>query len=401
MSGTIKKILEEQEKFRNLIKPHDQLTQSFKSIQDPISVSTAYKAIQKIEDWQKLLSSVSNSFSIKNEMDNIERQRQLLLGPIEEMRRLGFIDGNTPFQSEIDKILEDQARFRQQFRLPQPLELSAFAHIAMASDLTHTVMATEEKLKECFAEIRSPWVQIEEVNKSVVALSELVSIGRGIDIYPAYDQSLVCKLRSEFGDWRDVTMPPPEVLTNPILRTEFYRGQGFNFDLTHFTSPAFYESLRVGGLVSDDQSESLDDDGFGRNKEAHEVLHRFENAVRRFIEKVMREEFGPNWIVQRLPSGMYDSWQEKKQKAIKAGKPEFPLIDYADFTDYKAIIEKNENWNQVFKGIFGRKGDVQESFQRLFPIRISYAHARPITLEDALLLRVETKRILKAIGVVK
>jgi hypothetical protein len=47
--------------------------------------------------------------------------------------------------------------------------------------------------------------------------------------------------------------------------------------------------------------------------------------------------------------------------------------------------------------IFGRKEDVQESFLRLFPVRVCTMHARIILLDDELLLQVETRRILRAI----
>ena len=51
----------------------------------------------------------------------------------------------------------------------------------------------------------------------------------------------------------------------------------------------------------------------------------------------------------------------------------------------------------MFKPVFGRAEDVRESFQRLFPVRITTMHARLITRDDELLLLVETKRVLKAI----
>ncbi len=54
----------------------------------------------------------------------------------------------------------------------------------------------------------------------------------------------------------------------------------------------------------------------------------------------------------------------------------------------------------VFKPIFKRPMLVQESFQRLYPIRMCTMHARLITQDDELYLYVETKRILKAIGIV-
>jgi hypothetical protein len=49
---------------------------------------------------------------------------------------------------------------------------------------------------------------------------------------------------------------------------------------------------------------------------------------------------------------------------------EQPLIAYADFSDYLPIIERADNWNRIFKAVFNRKIDVQESFIRLHLIRI-------------------------------
>jgi Swt1-like HEPN len=95
---------------------------------------------------------------------------------------------------------------------------------------------------------------------------------------------------------------------------------------------------------------------------------------------------------------MLEEWREKKEKALKAGQPEFALIQYADFSDYKVIIERADNWAKAFKPVFQRQDDVRESLQRLYPVRIATAHARPITREDALMLVVETTRLLKAIG---
>ena len=136
---------------------------------------------------------------------------------------------------------------------------------------------------------------------------------------------------------------------------------------------------------------------FVRARQAFDHLQRFEIAIREFIERIMQAAFGDRWMRQQLPANMLESWIDKRDKAVKAGCAEEPLINYADFTDYRAIIERRDNWTTVFKPIFGREEDVRESFQRLFPVRIATMHARLITQDDELLLLVETKRILKAI----
>lgn len=403
MSDAMRRILEEQERMRKLLKPYEDLQRYINPLEDQLKRyglgSGALDIIRKEEERQKLLSGLPKVLHIKDELDKIEHQRQLLRGPVDEMRRLGLLDGNTATQSAVDKLIEDQERYHKQFRLPETSELSALAHIAMTSDLTQMVMGTEATVKNYLATMQSPWLQIEDASTSALRLSELVSIGRGIDIYSAYDHSFAEALRPELGDWREIAMPSSDVLINPISRSEFYRAQGFNSDLTDFTLPAFYDGLRAGGLRSDEHVEDVEDDedGFKRADEVFAILLRFEISLRRFIEDVMEKEFGSKWMKQQLPSNMLASWEEKKEKALKAGHPEFPLIDYADFSDYKMIIEKRDNWDRVFKHIFGRSDDVRESFQRLFPIRIATMHARFITNDDELLLRVETKRVLKAI----
>jgi hypothetical protein len=62
--------------------------------------------------------------------------------------------------------------------------------------------------------------------------------------------------------------------------------------------------------------------------------------------------FGDKWMKQRIPKLMLDNWQDKREAALNAGEPERPLIDYADFTDYKSIVERGDNWREAFKRMF-------------------------------------------------
>lgn len=145
--------------------------------------------------------------------------------------------------------------------------------------------------------------------------------------------------------------------------------------------------------------EDEEESGFARTNSAHDRLQRLETHMHQFIHKKMSEAFGEDWIKHRAPDEIRKAWLEKKQKARNNGEREFPLIAYADFTDYVQIITRNDNWKEVFKPVFRRKESVQESFQRLYPIRICTMHARIITQDDELYLYVEMKRLLNAIGI--
>ena len=83
--------------------------------------------------------------------------------------------------------------------------------------------------------------------------------------------------------------------------------------------------------------------------------------------------------------------------ARENGEPEYPLIAYADFADYEQIIVRRDNWKQAFSSVFKRPALVQESFRRLYPIRVCTMHARLITQDDELYLYAETRRLLTAI----
>ena len=58
-----------------------------------------------------------------------------------------------------------------------------------------------------------------------------------------------------------------------------------------------------------------------------------------------------------------------------------------------------DNWQRVFAPTFRRQTLVQESLQRLYPIRRCTMHARIITQDDELYLYTETKRLLAVMGI--
>ena len=186
------------------------------------------------------------------------------------------------------------------------------------------------------------------------------------------------------------------------------RKRGLNPNLTSFPNNAFRQIVTDAGLeemvpVDDaydfnprELEEPEKEAGFERTNKAHDKLQRFEAQMRRFIDERMTEAFGPNWLKNQISGEMKNQWSKKRQKAKDNGEKEYPLIAYADFTDYEEIIIRRDNW-EVFKEFFDRKTSVEESFRRLYPIRICTMHSRIITQDDELYLYVETKRLLTAI----
>ena len=405
MSDAFRRLWEQQEAWRKLADPLGDLRRHIDPLGDAYKQlglgSATMDFIRQEEERRKLLSGIEDVGGIAKMAIDATRHRKLLEGPIEEVRRLGLLDPTSDLRQSITATMQAREAYDRLFRLPELDEIGRLAREATATTaLAQSVFGMEDALKAAMGDVVSPWLRIESATASARAFADMVAIGRGIDARGPFEIEFAEALRPSLGDWRDLVTPPVEPLIDPLLRSGFYYERGFDPTLTDFTPPAFDESLRIAGLRQDEAAEAdeaEDNDGFARARLAFDQLQRFEIALRRFIDRVMRDAFGVDWTRRQLPAGMLDAWVDKRDKAVKGGQPEQPLIDYADFADYRPIIERKDNWATVFKPVFGRADDIRESFQRLFPVRIATMHARSVTQDDEMLLLVETKRVLKAI----
>lgn len=331
-------------------------------------------------------------------------------GPLSDLRSSGLLDSfasaSTAAQQAQLMLADYEARFRlptaiEAKRLLEPFELSA---TAFASHHHFEKLAIERAMDE----MRSPWLDMQAEGRSLIAFAELQGIGHSLATLTPFGDNLVDALRLGIGDWRDRITWPENVYTDLVARSEFYSGRGFNTSLTDFPAQAFEESLEIARVGDEPPPlvaqygnpipHSADDDeeeGFRRTNKAHDWLQRFEAQLRRFIDDRMTQAFGSDWPKHRLPNGLYDQWIDKKRKAEEYGGSEFPLICYADFTDYERVICKGDNWKVVFHIYFRRQEAFREAMQRLWLPRISTMHSRPITQDDELLVFVEVKRLAK------
>jgi len=350
-------------------------------------------------------------------LDEIRRQHESLmrssLGPLEDLRRASIVDIHSPLRREIEAAQKALASYTERFQLPDATAAARLLEqlrIDPPKDMLARYAQEESSLRRAIESMRTPWLDVQETWRSLKGFAELQSIGSAVQSMPAFDENLSTALRVGLGDWRDTITWPTAIFTDLTARSEFYASLGFNPALTDFPSPAFEQSLDIAGLRRDPPPlinlyglavESSDDDaeekGLARTNVAHDWLQRLETQLRNFIEEKMTHAFGADWHKRRLPNGLYEQWQEKKLKAKQSGGRDWPLIAFADFTDYERVICKGDNWREVFAVSFMRIESVRESLQRLYPIRLDTMHARPITQDDELLLFVETRRLVRVI----
>lgn len=403
MSDYIRRFLQEQKRSEQRLKTFTGFEQHLAEQADMYAKLGArggiIEALQLEEERRDLALGISGGRSVA--------QALLDIGPfdrlVEQSRNgLAALDSYGQQSSLIKLGTESaavKAAYEMSFRLPLSMELGQLAHQALSgSELARDVLGANDALKLALGGIHAPWAHAGEELSSTKALSEIIAMGRGIDIKGSFDKDFSEALRSNLGDWRDVALPSSDSMLHVVERMAFYGDRGLNPGLSDFPQVAFDESLRSADLLEDGRSESAPDrDDAARARDAFERLRIFELAIRRFIDRRMREEFGEKWAQRQIPTEMHENWKRKRTTAADDDN-ELTLIDYADFSDYKTIIERRDNWEQIFKAVFRRPEDIRESLQRLFPVRIATMHARPITQDDELLLLVETKRVLKAIG---
>jgi hypothetical protein len=391
MSDAINKMLEDHDAIRRMIEPYG-------AVKTQIELATkALKGIDAINSIDPYLTQAS-----LGDKASWEPYRSLVGSQFDVTLRSAALDAQWAARALQPSGIDHFARLAS-FRSPKVAEFEKFARLAVTADSWATkFLASPLAMQTKMEAMRNPWLH-GDLSRAVRGFSEIQAIGAALNQRSPFDLDLSTSLRNSLGDWRDAFEPSAALMLDPDRRSQLYVERGFDSALTDFSEAAFAESLSIAGLVEttskvvDEQQLNELEMGLQRNLRAFGHLQRFEIEVRQFIVAAMHAAFGDTWIKRQTPPGMLDGWKEKKQKAMEAGDTDRPLIEYADFTDYKAIIERSDNWKQVFARIFRRQEDVRESFQRLFPVRIATMHARINTLEDEMLLIVETKRILKAI----
>lgn len=377
------------------------------------AMEAASRAARPLADALQAIVANSEITRMMESVKHPEAAMRAALGPIEEMRRAGVFDVDSQWRREMELARQAIAGYEARFHLPEITEAARLVVEFRTSLFSESLARYAEEassLQRAMESMRTPWLDAKEAMRSMAGFAELQGIGRALVSMPSFGDSLASALRIDLGDWRDPIGWRPEIFTDLVARSDFYVSLGFDRALTDFPALAFEQSLDIAGLrreppplvdrygaptarANDDDKE----DGLTRTNMAHDRLLRLETQLREFIDERMTRSFGTDWPKRRLPNGLYESWQEKKQKAKEAGGEEWPLVAYADFTDYERVICKRDNWREIFAAFFGRSESVRESFQRLYPIRLDTMHARPITQDDELLLYVETRRLAKVI----
>lgn len=145
--------------------------------------------------------------------------------------------------------------------------------------------------------------------------------------------------------------------------------------------PYFKETLKAGlpdsssikEYLTKCLSQSSNPDG-NHQVSKRNSLYLFENNVREIIRNLLEINYGLEWWRKGIPQKVRAKCASRREKGLEEEK-EIDLLMFADFYDYKIIIESN-------KFIFSNYFDIKEwcsKLQEMEPIRNAIAHNRPLT----------------------
>ena len=137
------------------------------------------------------------------------------------------------------------------------------------------------------------------------------------------------------------------------------------------------------------------------NIEIYCYLYCIETALRELIIDSLKSVEGPRWYKNRLPGDILQKYRRglDYERNVKWTQliPLHPVY-YIDFPDLKKIIERNNNWKDVFKHIFSQKDIVGSTFSELDFIRNKIAHNRKATYKDVEIVKGAYTKLTEAIG---
>ena len=137
------------------------------------------------------------------------------------------------------------------------------------------------------------------------------------------------------------------------------------------------------------------------NRAIYALLYSIEVGLREFVIEALEAKCGSQWWKERLPGDVLQSYKDGLiyERSIKWVHlvPHHPLY-YIDFPDLKKIVQRADNWRDVFQSVFGREEVLVGTLTELEPIRNKVAHNRKVTEADVQVTQAAYDKIVAGIG---
>ena len=371
----------------SIMKRHEQMTASFaaRSLAETTAAAIAGTSFATSSAVERAMREVSGITSFTGLLGRSAFDRSgldaMVSGTLAWQRSARSLSLAGTLQSQLPQLFPERRR-----ATADDLRDMALGRIGerFARDRSRLDGVRDEMLRE-----RRAWVEIDRPERSVAAYVEARALANAVEAGPPESRAVVEAVRAELGDYRESAPVPAIVAENPVLRSAFRLEVGFNPDLSSLPPAVLGAIFGFAGRSA--PRREVDPDAL--ESVVHQRARRLELRLRRFIERRMIAGCGPKWTKQRVDGKTVQRWRQRRQLDLDNGRRASRLFDYAGFEDYREIIDRTDNWRDVFAAVFPVKTSVLESLRRLSLVRNPDAHYRVMTVDDLLDLTVEARRL--------
>lgn len=120
-----------------------------------------------------------------------------------------------------------------------------------------------------------------------------------------------------------------------------------------------------------------------------QLVGTIETALRGLIARKLNAHAGDKWFKQRVPGALNIKAKDTRQRAIKAGEPLTPLIEFLTLGELMEIVLQSKNWDEVFEPIFRNRDWFKRDIEVIGVARNPNAHYRAndgLRLTEALIV---------------
>ena len=150
-----------------------------------------------------------------------------------------------------------------------------------------------------------------------------------------------------------------------LVELEVFLGKNFNVRLTASGYQSFQENV---------YDKSLEMVG------AYRILFQLENRLRKFVERKLRDKYGPEWWEKGISQSVRNKVDQRKKEEASIGwqvSETGSNLEYLLFEHLETII--TNNWNEVFQPIFGDQHRISLKLKELETLRHAIAHTRTLS----------------------
>ena len=137
------------------------------------------------------------------------------------------------------------------------------------------------------------------------------------------------------------------------------------------------------------------------NLVAYRLLFVIEVGLRELILETLEAKCGPFWYKERLPGEILQAYREARDYERRTKwlqlVPHHPIY-YLDFPHLRIVIERSNNWEDVFRELFDRRDVFVATLNELEPIRNRVAHNRKVSTPDLRVAEAAYAKIAAAVG---